>query len=93
MTNPRLQKLRQSNMDRRDALMAEHGAQLHPMTLMDAKLDAIIEKLDAHEQLEEQIAARFEGAEEQARLARLQHPLSLVPDGGLHLPNFGKDKQ
>ena len=82
MSNPRLQKLRESNQDR-DAALRSEGAMLHPLTLMDAKLDALIEHFSCHLKLEEQIASRLDTAEEQHRQAKLM--------AGLHLPTFGKE--
>jgi len=82
VTNNKLNQLREANKQRWDSITAE-GAQLHPLTLIDAKLDALIEHFGCHRKLEEAIAQRLDEAVQQLAHAKLTH--------GLTLPNFGKD--
>ena len=82
MPNISLATLKKSNNERIEHLAAQ-GAQLHPFTILDAKLDGIIDHLSCEKKVEERIAKRLDVAEDDFARAKIT--------AGLHLPNFGKD--
>lgn len=81
----KLKQLRESNAERNGALMAQ-GVSIHPLSLIQAQLHAVVEflGLQCELKLEQEIEQLLDQAEQELARAKLT--------AGLSLPNFKEDK-
>lgn len=79
--NRELEDLKNKNLTRVQ-LLAQEGMGVHPLSVIQAHLTALVEGLGFDYELEQEIAKILDSAEEELRVRKLTE--------GLSLPSFGK---